>query len=358
LTANEHGLNIAIVVYLGNPGLEVSSMKAAILKEAGVISIEEVETPRPGPGEVVVKVSYCGICGSDLRSFASGIAVGAIMGHEPSGVIAEIGEGVSDWSVGQRVTPIPFRSCWHCYECTHGRPHMCRNTVVIGDLRLPGAYAEYMKVKASQLYATPEEITDQEAALNEPLAVSLHAVLLSGMTVGNSVAIIGAGPIGLMAIQCAKLAGAKGIYVAQRSEPRASMAGQVGADMVINPEEKDFRREVRRETGIGADVCLECVGSGEAFQLALRVVRACGRVVLVGGSGPTEIITGELLRRELEIKGSLGYWTEFPDGLELLRLHKIKTEGMVTRVVPLSEIQETFTGLLQVRNDIKVLVAP
>lgn len=299
-------------------------MKAAILKEPGVISIEDVETPRAGPGEVVIKVSYCGICGSDLRYFASDMAVGFIMGHEPSGVIAEIGEGVSNWSVGQRVTPITFSPCWHCYECTHGTPHMCRNTLVIGSPRLPGAYAEYLKVKSSQLYITPDEITDQEAALNEPLAVSLHGVLLSGITVGSSVAIIGAGPIGLMAIQCAKLAGAKGIYVAQRSEPRASMAKQVGADIVINPEEQDFRREVRRQTGIGADVCLECVGSAEAFQLAIRTARACGRVVLLGGSGPTEVIPGELLRRELEIKGSLGYWTEFADGLELLRLHKMR----------------------------------
>ena len=322
------------------------------------MSVENVETPRAGPDEVVIKVSYCGICGSDLRSSASDMAVGAILGHEPSWTVAEIGEEVSGWSIGQRVTPIPFNPCWHCYECTHGTPHMCRNTLVIGGPRLPGAYAEYFKVKASQLYATPDEITDQEAALNEPLAVSLHGVLLSKITVGSSVAIIGAGPIGLMAIQCAKLAGAKGIYVAQRSEPRASMAKQVGADMVINPEEKDFRREVRRQTGIGADVCLECVGSAEAFQLAIRVVRACGRVVLLGGSGPTEIIPGELLRRELEIKGSLGYWTEFADGLELLRLHKIKTEGMITKVVPLSDIQGIFSELLQVRNHIKVLVAP
>lgn len=332
-------------------------MKAAILKERGVISIEDVETPRPGPGEVVVKVSYCGICGSDLRSFASGAAAGAIMGHEPSGVIAEIGEGVSNWSVGKRVTPIPFDPCWQCYECLHGTPHMCRNTAVIGSLRLPGAFAEYLKVKASQLYATPDEITDQEATLNEPLAVSLHAVLLSQLKVGDSVAIVGAGPIGLMAIHCAKLAGAKGIYVAQRSEPRASMAKQVGADIVINPEKEDFRHAVRQQTGIGADVCLECVGSAEAFQLAIRAIRPCGRVVLVAGSGPTEIIPGELLRRELEIKGSLGYWTEFADGLELLRLRMIKTEGMITKVVPLSDIQGAFNELLQARNHIKVLIA-
>lgn len=333
-------------------------MKAAILKERGVISIEDVETPRPEPGEVVIKVSYCGICGSDLSSFASGAATGAIMGHEPSGVIAEIGEGVSNWTVGQRVTPIPYNPCWQCYECVHGTPHMCRNTAVIGSPRLPGAFAEYLKVKASQLYATPDEITDQEAALNEPLAVSLHAVLLSQLKIGDSVVIIGAGPIGLMAIHCAKLAGAKGIYVAQRSEPRASMAKQIGADIVMNPEKEDFRRRVRQETGIGADICLECVGSAETFQLAIRTVRAQGRVVLVAGGGPTEIIPGQLLRRELEIKGSLGYWTEFADGLELLRLRKIEIKGMITKVVPLSDIQETFSEMLQVRKHIKVLVAP
>ena len=333
-------------------------MKAAILKEQKVLSVEDVETPKAGPGEIVIKVSYCGICGSDLRTFTSGAASGAIMGHEPSGVIAEVGEGVSNWSVGQRVTPMPFNPCWQCYECLHGTPHMCRNTGVIGNPRLPGAYAEYLKVRASQLCATPDEITDEQATLNEPLSVSLHAVLLSQLTIGGSAAIIGAGPIGLMAIHAARPAGAKGICVAQRSEPRASYAKQIGADLVINPEEEDFRRAVRQQTGIGADVCLECVGSSDAFQLAIRCVRPCGRVILVAGSGPTEIVPGELLRRELEIKGSLGYYTEFMDGLELLRLGKVNTEGMITKVTSLSDIQQTFSELLQARNQIKVLVAP
>ncbi len=181
--------------------------------------------------------------------------------------------------------------------------------------------------------------------------------VLAGTTVGSTVAIIGAGPIGLMAIQCAKLAGAKGIYVAQRSEPRATMAKNVGADIVINPEKADFRREVRQQTKIGADACLGCADSAEAFQLAIRSVRPCGRVVLIAGSGPTEIIPNELLRRELEIKGSFGYWTEFADGLELLRLRKIKTEGMITKVAPLSDISQVFDELLQARNQVKVLIA-
>ena len=333
-------------------------MKAAVFKEKDVLSVEDVETPRPGPGEVLLKVSYCGICGSDVRTYSGGVATGAIMGHEFSGVITEIGEDVSGWSVGQRVTPMPFDSCRQCYPCLHGTPQMCRNVVLVGHRGMPGAYAEYMKVRASQLHATPDEITDQEAALNEPLSVALHAVLLSGLTVGGSAAIIGAGPIGLMAIHCAKLAGAKGIYVAQRSEPRASMARQAGADLVINPEEEDFRRAVREQTGFGADVSLECAGSAESFQLAIRVVRPGGRVVLIAGSGPTEISPSQIMIRELEIKGSLGFWNEFADGLELLRLRKIDTSGMITKVVPLSDIQEAFEELLRVRKHIKILVAP
>lgn len=332
-------------------------MKAAILEKRGVLSVKEVEMPRAGHGEVVVKVSYCGICGSDLRSFVSDRAVGNIMGHEFSGVITEIGEGVTDWSVGQRVTPIPLSPCWHCHECRHGMPYyVCRNLVVYGVRGAPGGFAEYLKVKASDLYATPDEITDQEAALNEPLAVSLHAILLSGITVGSSVAIIGAGPIGLMAIQCAKLAGAKGIYVAQRSEPRASIAKQVGADMVINPEKEDFVSKVSQQTGTGADASLVCADSAEATQLAIKVVGPCGRVVLVaaGGSINPNALTGQ----ELEMKGSRGYSrTQFANGLELLRLRKVETERMITKVVPLSNIQQTFTELLQARNHIKVLVA-
>ncbi len=334
-------------------------MKAAVLKRQRVISVENVETPRAGPGEVVIKVRYCGICGSDLHRFDTTTSDNTIMGHEFSGVISDTGEGVQGWSVGQRVTPMPCTACWQCYACTHGMPHLCRNLGFVGvNPSRPGAFAEYIKVKVSQLYATPEEITDQEAALTEPLAVSVHAVLLSGITIGSSVAIIGAGPIGLLAIQCARLAGAKGIYVAQRSEPRAIMARKMGADVVINPTKDDFRREVRRQTTVGADVCLECVGSHDAFQLALRSVRPSGRVVLVGLGGPTEIIIRELVYRELEIKGSIIYWAEFSHGLELLRQHRLNTEGIVTKVIPLSDIQEGFTDLLMARNHIKVLVAP
>jgi (R,R)-butanediol dehydrogenase/meso-butanediol dehydrogenase/diacetyl reductase len=215
-----------------------------------------------------------------------------------------------------------------------------------------------MRVKASQLCATPDEITDQEAALNEPLAVALHAVRLSGLTVGGTVAITGAGPVGLMAIHCARLAGAKSIYVAQRSEPRAGMARQIGADMVINPDEQDFRRIVRKETGIGADVALECAGSSEAFQMAIRSIRPSGRLVLVGISGPTEISPAELMRRETEIKGSLGFWNEYADALQLQKLRMVETKEMVTKVVPLNDIQEAFDELLQAKGHIKILVAP
>jgi len=146
----------------------------------------------------------------------------------------------------------------------------------------PGGFAEFIRVKASQLYNTPNEIDDREAALAEPLAVSLRAVLLSGITIGNSACIIGAGTIGLFAVQCSKLSGAGSIYVAQRSEPRATLARQMGADMVINPTKEDFVQAVLRKTAIGADVSFECAGNSEAFQLAVRSVRSSGRVILVG----------------------------------------------------------------------------
>jgi len=335
-------------------------MKAAVVKKGGIISVEEVETPRAGPGEVVVKVSYCGICGSELLNVGKDTFARAIMGHEFSGVIAEVGEGVSSWSVGQRVTPTIFLPCQQCYECVHGMPVLCRNMILTGcDPSVPGAFAEYVKVKTSQLYATPEEITDQEAALNEPLAVSFRAVRLAGITVGSSVAIIGAGTIGLMAIQCAKLAGASGIYVAQRSEPRASTAKQFGADVVINPEKEDFIYEVRQLTGGGVHASVECAGSANAFELAFKSVRPGGRMILVSTDfSPREIVPVELVFGELEIKGSYGHWSEFADGLELLRLRKIKTEGLITKVVPLSDVQEVFNELRQASKHIKVLIAP
>lgn len=334
-------------------------MKAAVLRKPGVISIEDIETPKVGRGEVLVKVNYCGICGSDLHRFCSPPSDDIIIGgHEFSGVIAEIGPGVQNWSVGRRVTVLPFAPCMQCYACTHGTPYLCRNAEYLGTgSRRPGGFAEFVSVKASQLHATPEEISDQEAALTEPLAVSLHAVLLSGITIGSSVCIIGAGPIGLLAVQCARLSGAGSIFVAQRSEPRASVARHLGADMVINPVKEDFPKEARRKTGGGADISFECVGSSEAFQLAIKSVRPNGRVVLVGIGGPADFVIKEVVTRELEIKGSMLYWNEFAGSLELLKLRKINTAAIITRVVPLKDIQKTFTDLLHSRDQIKVLVA-
>jgi L-iditol 2-dehydrogenase len=233
---------------------------------------------------------------------------------------------------------------------------ICPNKTVVGrgirEDDPPGGFAEYVKVKASQLYVTPEEISDQDAALNQPLACSLHAVLLSGIGVGSTVAIIGAGPAGLMAIQCAKIAGAKGIYVAQRSEPRATVAKQLGAEIVVKPQEKDFRREVLQRTGgIGADACVNCAGSADAFQLAIAVVRGVP-------SGPLEIPAKGMSAREIEIKGSTAFSFEFPNALELMKAHKINTKEMINLVTPLSEIQDAFNEQLRVRKYIEVLIAP
>jgi len=356
-------------------------MKAAVLQKEGTISIEDVETPQAAPGEVVIKVNYCGICGSDLHLMdGASILAGTIMGHEVSGVIAEIGEGVEGWSVGQRVVPLPFTSCGHCYECIHGVPNLCRQAIVFGcDVSVLGALAEYVKAKASQIYAIPDEITNQEAALTEPLAVSLRAVRLAGITLGSSVAIIGAGPIGLLAIQCARLAGANSIYVAQRSEPRASMAKQFGADMVINPEKEDFVYEVRRltgsgvsipkeegfpgmvrkQTGSGVHASLECAGGTSPFDLAVRSVGPGGRVILVSVDvNPKQINSLEIMLGEIEIKGSNCYWSEFADSLELLRLHKIETEGMISKVVSLDDAPGIFNELRETKKYIKVLVTP
>ena len=334
-------------------------MKAAVLRRPGVISVEDMEIPKAGSGEVLIKVSYCGICGSDIHRFLNASPnAAAIGGHEFSGVIAEVGHGVRDWSVGQRVTPIPFAPCWQCYACTHGTPHLCRNAEYVGaNPKRPGGFAEYVRVKASQLYETPAEINDQEAALAEPLAVSLRAVLLARITIGSSVCIVGAGTIGLFAVQCARLSGAESIFVAQRSEPRASLARQMGADIVIDPSKDDFLQEVWRKTVIGADASLECAGNSEAFQLAVRSVRSSGRVILVGIGGPAEFSIKELVVREIEIKGSMVYWNEFADSLDLLRQHKINTKGIVTKVMPLQDIQAAFTDLLNSRDQIKVLIA-
>ena len=322
--------------------------------------MEEVPNPQAGTGEVVIKVRYCGICGSDVRLFNDGFyPVGLIMGHEFCGRISEVGHGVDGWAVGDRVGVMPAVACGGCYYCLRGQRHHCRNIKIVGvDKEMQGAFAEYVRVKANMLHRLPGEVTDEEAANIEPCAVSLRAVRQSGVMVGDSVVVFGTGSIGLFVVQCARIAGARSVYVVEPAQGRASAAAILGADGVFDPEEPDVPAKVRRLTGEGADIAYVCTAAPTTFQQAAETVKRQGKVILVGGGGPAEVIPEFLMWKEVEVKGSYMYLDEFALAIELFRQRKLKCQDMISEVISLERMPQMLKNLIKPTSEIKVLVQP
>ena len=330
------------------------------MEKRETLKIEEVPEPKPGPSEAVVKVTYCGVCGSDVHYFYSDLLPsGAILGHEFCGTVAALGEGVEGWQVGDRVLVYPFSPCGGCYWCRKGEEHLCplalKQCYGIG---LPGAYAEYVRVRSSSLVRIPEGMSDQEAALVEPLAVGLRAVRLSGIRLGDVVAILGAGPIGLVTLLWARQAGPKAIYVSEMSPQRAAAALRMGADRVFDPSRQDPKVQIRELNDIGPDLLFECAGAATTLQEAADVVRAGGKIVLVGLSlEPVQIQPFSWIGKEIALKASLGYSSEeFALTVDMLHQGRVDVKPLVTDVVGLGDLPEVFHALKRPTTQIKVLL--
>lgn len=335
-------------------------MRAAVYKNKGVLEIAEISAPVPGPGEVVIRVLYCGICGSDVRLASEGFfSPGLVIGHEFCGTIHEVGDGVEGWARGDRITVMPASTCGACPCCVRGERHHCVNIKIMGvNQDMPGGFAEYVKVGASMLHRLPQEVTDEEAANVEPCAVSLRAVKGSALTVGNSVVIFGAGSIGLFALQLARLAGAGAVYVVEPAPGRAHAACVLGADEVFDPGKTRVSREVTGLTGEGADVAFVCSDDPVVLQQAAESVRCQGEVTLVAGGLSAKVNTEYWMWREVKIRGSFAYTDEFALALQLFRQGKVHVEGMISDVIPLDGLQQAMVGLRQPTSQVKVLVQP
>lgn len=351
-------------------------MKAAVWYGRKDVRVEDVpEPPAPGPGEVKIKVHWCGICGSDLHEYVAGpIFIPAqaphpltgkqaplILGHEFAGEVVEIGEGVTNVQIGDRVSP---DACWHCgtcYMCKRNRYSVCEKLAFTG-LMVDGAFAEYVNVPAYTLYKLPPEIPSDIGALVEPIAVGIHGIRRGNVLEGDTVAILGAGPIGLVTLQAAKAAGASKVFCIEVAKARKEFAHRLGATAVIDPTETDAVEEVRRLTGgLGVDVAIECIGGEKTASQAVQLVRRGGRAVLVGiFEKPSEIHFNELVFCEKEIVGSLAYYGEFDTAIALLADGRIAGEPLITGRIKLDEIVEKgFEELIAHKeSNIKILVSP
>ena len=312
-----------------------------------------VDAP-PGPlapGHVRVRVNAVGICGSDLHSYAEG-AVGdtpceypMVLGHEPAGTVVEAGEGVTGWSPGDRAALEPALYCYHCEFCRAGRHNICAHIRFLSNPGQPGFFREFVDLPPQNLLAIPPQLSFEMASLVEPLAVGLHSMQFAAIQPGETVALFGAGPIGLLTLACLVVAGAGRIWVVEPVKHRRELALEMGADAAIDPHAVDGAAEILAETGgRGVDCAIDCAAKENTTNQAIRAARNGGRVVLTGIHSeslvPFEV--SPMRRKELAVFNCRRSNHESHDALGLLVDHIDWFAPLVTHARPLSEIGDAF----------------
>lgn len=310
--------------------------------------------PEPGPGEVQVRVRAVGICGSDLHYYLEG-AIGdtaaafpMILGHEPTGEVRRVGPGVSGLQPGLRAALEPAITCGRCEFCLTGRPNVCERIRFLSTPGEPGFFREIVNLPAANVLPLPRSLSAAEATLYEPLAVALNAMKFAEVRPGESAAVFGAGPIGLLTIAAARIGGAGRIYAVDRLPARLELARKMGADCAIDFAAADPVQAIRRETGgRGVDVAFEAAGKPEAINQCVRVARNAGRVVLIGIPSPTLVGVEfhEMRRKELALFNVRRQNHNAETALRLLAERLLPWGDIVTHTRPLEAIQPAFQML-------------
>jgi len=332
-------------------------MKAAVFTENKRLVVQEVPDPTPEPNEIVMRVTYCAICGSDLHRYAYGMmSPGTIMGHEFSGVVVATGKQVTGWKVGDRVTRSGGKIDPGRDLPNMGPRYSAKERGFMG--MKPGAYAEYVATPAEKVMAIPEGVTDLDSSLLEPLTVALHAVRSSKLKLGDAAVILGAGPIGLLAEQCVRRGGATAVYVSETNPARRKVAEALGADAVFHPGQTKLVQEIVKRTGIGADVAFDCAGARPTLQQGLELVRMGGQLVVVALAWePVECLPVEWVGREVELKSCYGHLNgEWPISMRLLASGEVQTKPLISKVIELGRLDEAFQELLNPGNELVQVV--
>ncbi|KQL49796.1 butanediol dehydrogenase [Brevibacillus choshinensis] len=349
-------------------------MKAAFWHGARDVRVVDVPEPQVQPGKVKIRVAWCGICGTDLHEYMAGPiflsvephpltkeCAPLILGHEFAGEVVEIGEGVTSVKVGDRVAVEPVLACGRCHACKSGRQNHCE---VIGCFGLNGGgggFSELTVVSEEMVHLLPDHITYEQAALIEPTSVALQAVRESSLKAGDSCAVFGTGPIGLLTILAAKAAGASPIIAVEVSEQRRQMALKLGASHAIDPTQTDAVQKIRALTNGGADVCFEVTGVEPGLLGAIESSRTGGQTVIVSvWEKPVTVSPNAIVLRERHLMGSFGYGKNiFPAVIRLIAEGRIQVDELITKKIPLSDITEGgFEELARNKGHIKILVSP
>ena len=336
-------------------------MKAALIRRPYSLDIVDVDVPSVKPGEALVKVHACGVCGTDIHIY-EGVMPWArlplIPGHEFSGVVVEVGEAVSSLEPGDKVAVDPNITCGVCRYCRRGRRNLCPNLEAIG-VTTSGGFAEYVVAPASQLYKVPKGLSLEEAAFAEPVSCCVHGFTRLSIQPGDDVLIIGAGPIGLIHLQLAKRCGAGKVVVAEVNEKRLKLASELGADLTVNPSEERLSERVRLFLSKGVEAAIDAAGGSAPLDLALSCLEPGGRLLVFGVASEKDIWKikpYDLCKRELTIIGSFINPYEMDGALNLLASGAVDVKPLISHVIGLDSLEKALKRELP--NALKILVKP
>ena len=335
-------------------------MKGAFYEGNKRFSVNQVKPQPPGPGEVRLEVTYCGICGSDYHIYLGHmdkrVKTPQVIGHEMSGTVAEVGEGVKEFKAGNKVVVRPLAPCLKCPACQQEYYHICHNLNIMG-IDTPGTFQSTWTVPTYTLHHLPDDIEMKQAAMIEPVAVASHDVRLSQVTNKDYVVVLGAGPIGMLIALLVKARGAR-VLVSEINKFRINLARELEMD-VVNPLEIDLPRYVEEQTGTaGADVVFEVTGQAAGAEMMTKLARTRGRIVVVGVfAEPVKVDLLRILLRELRILGVRTYEPEdFETAISLVAAKELPINRLISEIRSLEQVQTTFEEIEKGANFLKVLL--
>ena len=331
-------------------------MRTAVLVEPTEFELQDRGRPTPGPEDVLVAIRDVGICGSDVHYYEHGrigdyvVEEPLVLGHESAGEVVEVGENVTGLEPGDRVALEPGVPCRRCAHCKRGEYHLCESVEFMATPPHDGAFAEYVSWPADFAYELPGTVSTVEGALCEPLSVGIHAARRGNVGTGDTVLVTGAGPIGLLAAEAARAAGATDVLITDIVPEKLEFARERGVDRAINIAETDLETAVDEYTdGVGADVVVEASGAEASIRSTLDGVRRGGTVVLVGLSDeaavPLDVL--DVIDNEIDVHGSFRYANTYPAAIDLLADDVVDVEGLVDFRSPLSDVADAFERAME-----------
>lgn len=337
------------------------TMKVAVMLGIGKMGFEERPIPQPKDDEVLVKLDYVGICGSDMHYYETG-AIGDkvveppfVLGHEPGGVVVEVGKDVKHLKVGDRVALEPGKTCGHCEFCKTGKYNLCPDVIFFATPPVDGVFQEYVAHEADLCFKLPDNVSTMEGALIEPLAVGFHAAIQGDSHAGQKAVVFGSGCIGLVSMMALKARGVSNVYVVDIMDKRLEKAMELGATAVINGAKEDVAERIRQLTGgAGCDLAIETAGTEITTHQAIDVVKKGSNIVLVGYSktGEMTLPMSKVLDKELTFKSVFRYRHIYPLAIEAVSQGKVNLKGIVTNVFDLDDIQNAMDSSVKNKADI------